>query len=75
MMLWVDLGWKSAFLGGTVYQCLHVTELDMVLPFSFLLQSPGSCYPVPLLLYLGIVLDLAIGYFVGSKQHVQPAVF
>lgn len=53
---------------------LHITELEMVLPFSFLLQSPGSFYPATLLLCLGKVLDPAAGYFISCKQHVTPAV-
>jgi len=49
---------------------LHVTELEMVLPFSFLLQSHGLYYPVALLLHLGKVLGPAVGYFISSKQHI-----
>lgn len=40
-----DVGWPGVKISG-FWHCLsmslHVTELELVLPFSFLLQFPGS---------------------------------
>lgn len=72
--VWVDLGWKSVFILHCSSISLHISEVEMVLSFTFILQLPGLCYPEPLLQYLGQVLDPDGGCSISSKEYITPAV-